>query len=328
MVPSFQILALSGGGYLGLYTATVLSHLEQACGVPLGRKFDLLAGTSVGGIIALGLAAEVPAKEIKSAFEEFGTTIFSRRSVPKTSVGRGFDLLRSALTPKYDSAGLRETLLSLFPKGLLIGDLLHPVIIPTVNLTKGKPQIFKTPHHPTFVTDLHRSVIDVAIAGAAAPTFFPIAEVANELYADGGLYANAPDILALHEAEHFLGASVDGVRLLSVGTTTAQFSFSHEHGNNIGITGWLSDQRLINVILASQQQSVGYMAAHRLGDRYLRLDALQSKEQERYLALDVATEAAQKTIRGLADSTAQEHASDPILKSILEHTAKVPTFYP
>lgn len=56
----FRILALAGGGYLGLYTATVLAALEERCGVPLGQRFDLIAGTSVGGILAVALAYEVP----------------------------------------------------------------------------------------------------------------------------------------------------------------------------------------------------------------------------------------------------------------------------
>ena len=65
-----QILSLSGGGYLGLYTAAVLAAIEERIKAPLATRFDLIAGTSVGGIIALGIANEVPAADIKKAFEE------------------------------------------------------------------------------------------------------------------------------------------------------------------------------------------------------------------------------------------------------------------
>jgi patatin-like phospholipase/acyl hydrolase len=84
MVERFNILSLSGGGFLGLYTVSVLAGLEEVVGGPIARHFDLLAGTSVGGIIALGLAAEIPAHTIKEAFEQNGTAIFSGRPAPSS----------------------------------------------------------------------------------------------------------------------------------------------------------------------------------------------------------------------------------------------------
>ena len=54
--PDFHILALSGGGFRGLYTATVLRHIEESLGAPLANRFDLICGTSAGGLLALGLA--------------------------------------------------------------------------------------------------------------------------------------------------------------------------------------------------------------------------------------------------------------------------------
>lgn len=323
----FNILSLSGGGFLGLYTVSVLAGLEEATGAPIGRHFDLMAGTSVGGIIALGLAAEVPAATIKEAFERNGTAIFSDRPAPVTKLEVVRDLMRAARKPKYQADALRRTIAEIVGEGTRIGDLKHRVIVPAVNLTKGRPQLFKTPHHSTFRTDLYIPVVDVALATAAAPTYFPIAEIGDSLFADGGLYANSPDLMALHEAEHFLEQDVRFIHLLSIGTSTSQFSFAHAHGRQLGTLGWWSAQRLVNVIIASQQLSVDYMVGHRLQGRYLRLDAAQSKEQERHLALDVATEAAQKTIRGLASATVQSHINDPRLQSFLSHPAPAPIFH-
>ena len=82
-----HVLALSGGGYRGLYTATVLAELEQAMGRPMASHFDLICGTSVGGMLALGLAAEIPATELKRLFEEQGRRIFSRSSWLRRAVG-------------------------------------------------------------------------------------------------------------------------------------------------------------------------------------------------------------------------------------------------
>lgn len=63
--PPLHVLALSGGGYRGLYTATVLAELEQVLGRPIAQHFDLICGTSAGGMLALGLANEIPASELK-----------------------------------------------------------------------------------------------------------------------------------------------------------------------------------------------------------------------------------------------------------------------
>lgn len=322
----FNILSLSGGGFLGLYTITVLSALEKVSREPIARRFDLLAGTSVGGIIALGLAAEVPAKTIQTAFERNGIAIFSDRPTPTNFFSTIWDIGRSIFKPRHQADALKRTIAEIVGPNTQIGELKHRVLVPAVNLTKGRPQIFKTPHHPTFCTDSHLKVVDVALATAAAPTYFPIAEIGNSLYADGGLYANSPDLLAVHEAEHFLGQVKDSIYLLSIGTTTSQFSFAHACGRQLGLFGWSREQRLVNVIIASQQHSVNYIMEHRLADRYLRLDTDRSKEQERHLALDVATEHAQKTIRGLADATMQARISDPRLNAFLTHKASPALF--
>jgi len=200
-------------------------------------------------------------------------------------------------------------------------------MIPAVNLTKGEPEVFKTDHHPTFKRDLFLKVVDVALATSAAPSYFPIAEIGDELFADGGLYANSPDLLALHEAEHFFRVPLADIRILSIGTTTTRFSFSHQAGRDFGIVAWAIGQRLFRAMISSQQLGVHFMLQHKLGDRYLRLDRQQSREQEEDLALDVATEAAQKTIRGLAEATVRESINDPALETFLKYQAPPAVFY-
>ena len=82
----FRILSLSGGGYLGLYTAVVLADLEQRVGEPLGRRFDLIAGTSVGGLLAMALAFEVPMAQIVKLFVERGEEDFETGEVGDAEV--------------------------------------------------------------------------------------------------------------------------------------------------------------------------------------------------------------------------------------------------
>lgn len=321
----FQILSLSGGGYLGLYTVLVLEDLERQLGQPLASCFDLIAGTSIGGIIALGLAAERPAREIVESFDRLGTTIFSERAPPTTRIGRWREATRALFKPKYNGVALRDAVAQIVGDETLLGDLVHPVIITAVNLTNGRPQIFKTPHHPNFKRDHSIKVVDVAMATSAAPTYFPLAQVGDHLFADGGLYANSPDLMAIHEAEHFLNVPANDIRLLSVGTTTTLFSFPQSGGKRLGIMDWF--ERLPKVMIATQQASVDDMMRHKLAERYVRVDAIQSPEQMRELGLDVATEHARRTIRAMAATSVQRSSNDPMLEEMLAYRAHPPKFH-
>lgn len=310
-----KVLCLSGGGFLGLYTATVLEKLEARFGGPIADYFDLIAGTSVGGIIGLGLANNIPAKDIAEAMRAEGPKIFGYSRPPRGKIAETFELAKSALSAKYKSEKLRNLISDLAGPELLIRDLKHRVLIPSVNLTKGAPQMFKTPHHPTLVRDGERSVVDVALATSAAPTFFPMHIIDNQRFADGGMYANSPDLMALHEVIHFLGATEDSTSVLSIGTTSAKFSLASSTEKNLGWKGWMSGQRLVSVMIASQQLSAHYMMQHKLGSRYFRIDTDQSKEQERELSLDTASETAISDLSGLADASFQTEVAKSDLQA-------------
>lgn len=322
-----QILALSGGGFLGLYTACVLAELEKESGRQAFQMFDLIAGTSIGGIIALGLAAGKPAADIRDAMIKMGPDIFTTKPPPQTGLGQKWALRKNATHALYDSTKLREVIEQLVGADTKIGHLRQRVVIPAVNLTKGGPQVFKTGHHETFVRDWKMKVVDAALATSAAPTFFPLHRIGGELFADGGLYANAPDQVALHEAEHFLGWPISDVVLLSIGTTTSQFSFSNTVSNDMGWMAWMEDQRLPSVMIASQQAVVLHILRHRLGDRFLRIDRTQSAQQERSLGLDVASPGAILDLKGLAEASAREHLVDARIRATLGHEAAAPHFY-
>ncbi|WP_022696347.1 CBASS cGAMP-activated phospholipase [Euryhalocaulis caribicus] len=316
-----KLLCLSGGGYLGLFTAAVLDKLEQEHGQPLARYFDLIAGTSIGGILALALANEVRMESVVDAMVEKGPALFGQGRPAKGIFGL-LELRKNACRPKYKAETLRDLITSLIQEDVLVGDLKHRVLIPSVNLTKGSPQIFKTGHHPTFVRDPQKSVVDVALATSAAPTFFGMHTIGNERFADGGVYANSPDLLALHEATHFLGAKDDDVSILSIGTTSTNFSMAGSTKSKLGWAGWMKEQRLTSVMISSQQMMSDFMLKHKLGERYLRIDRAQSKEQERELSLDTASKVAQDDLRGLAEAAFQEHVAHSQLKAFFAEEAK------
>lgn len=318
----FHALSLSGGGYRGLFTARVLQGIEDHIGEPIGRRFDLTCGTSIGGIIALAVAFEIEMRRVVEVFEQHGESIFPPHRPPSSKLGKVVDFWRHRSRPRYDAMPLREAVLELVDKDATLGDALHPVLIPAVNVTQGRPQVFKTRHKPEWVRDWQQKAVDVALATGAAPTFFELAEVGGNLYVDGGLFANSPDLIAIHEAEHFLGVPIGAIRLLSVGTTTKSYSIAVSAGRAFGIGDWMDEERLFAVTISSQQQFVEQLAAHRLEERFLRIDHEPSVEQTRDLGLDIATEAARKTLIGLAEKTVTDALSGR-LQPFVRHEPKL-----
>lgn len=318
----FQILSLSGGGYRGLYTAAVLAAIEKHSKQPIGTFFEIIAGTSIGGIIALAAAFEVEMAKVLKIFEEAGSSIFPAR--PGGNFLRKYlNLISDFRRPLYSTEPLRKVIEGLIGKNVKLGDAKHPLLIPTVNLTQGTPQVFKTHHHPNFIRDWQFNVVDVALATSAAPTFFPPARLANSLYADGGLVANSPDLVAVHEATHFLRIPRDRVWMVSIGTTTSKYSVPDAPGNAYGVRFWIADHehRLPNILISAQQQFAQQITEHILEDRYLRIDTVPSHEQAPYLGLDVVTTTATATLCALGEKAGTDALGKKYMQDILSHRA-------
>ncbi len=299
----FRILALSGGGFLGLYTAALLAALETRSGEPIGRRFDLIAGTSVGAILAAAVALEVPLREIVELFQQHGAEVFSPRAMPSGALGRLLDLTRSVLGPKYSGQVLREALTARLGQRTL-AEVRHPVLLPAVNISRSQTKVFKSPHVAASKGDEATLIVDAAMASCAAPAYFPAVRIGADLYADGGLFAVAPDQVALHEALHFMAIDEARVRMLSIGTATAGYQPSQAPAEDAGAVGWLSDGRLIMTMVSVQQQHVQAMMEDRLGDRYLRLDARWPAQAG--LGIDVATPEAAQLLVAMAEQTLRE----------------------
>jgi len=318
----FKILALTGGGYLGFYTASALAGLEARLQRPLAAHFDLISGTSVGGIIALGLAAGVPAARIVEAFESDGQKIFPERARPKQTHKQIFEFLRLIRRPKHDSGELRRTVDRILGPGLTMADLQARVLIPTFNLSRGLPELFRTPHAPDADRHAAVQVADVALATAAAPLYFPTARINGEAFVDGGVFASAPDLLALNEALSVLGQCESDVWMLSVGTTSARFAFDFDGGAQPGLFGWAREQRLVRVMLAAQQSSTADLVGARLGARYIRLDAEPSVDQALSIGLDIATPAAKAILESLAERSLADCRQSAELAALLDNATR------
>lgn len=316
---TFHVLALSGGGYRGLYAATVLAELETALGRPIASHFDLLCGTSAGALLALGLAADIPAAELKSLFEQQGVRIFGNRSLARSVFGFW-------LTAKHNSSGLHEVLTERFAD-LTVGHLKHRVLIPAVNYTTGRGQFFKTPHHPSFELDYKMRVVDVAMATAAAPVYFPLARNDRGVFADGGLVGNAPGLFGLHEVRTFLAPRQDvRVRVLSIGTMTIGATLRGSAGLDRGFGRWRGS--LFDLVISAQESSVDYMLRQSLGEDYFQIDDKATPDQSQDIkALDMVSTASTNTLRDRGTHAAQRTLGDPKFQPFRAHRADAPIFF-
>lgn len=323
----FRVLCLSGGGFKGLFSSRVLEHVERHTGRLIADSFELIAGTSVGAIIALAAAARVDMKTLTTRLQELGPRVFSGHEHSVGLIGKAQRFIENSRKPKYDASKLRSSLIDIFGEKK-IGDLTAAVVIPATNLTAGRPKVFKTPHHTRFFRDQHYSLVDVAMASAAAPTYFSLACVENEMFADGGLFATAPDLVATHEAETWLDIAREEMRILSVGTVSTRFSLPHNLGLEFGIINWMVNQRLLEAMFSSQQQLSQSMLQQRYGSHYVRIDATPSKEISQSIGLDIADRATQSTLLGLADDQAGSALNDPNLLEMLSAPARpVPMYH-
>jgi uncharacterized protein len=292
----FQVLTLSGGGFRGLYTAKILADLEQEIGGHIAQKFDLIAGTSIGGILALAIAMEIPAERMVKLFENHGHEIFKRR----------FSMLGMLRAP-YSSEPLARLLMDaeLFGEKT-VGACKHPVIVPAINYSTGMPQVFKTPHHESFKRDHQFRLIDVALATSAAPGYFPRHFFNNNQYVDGGLYANAPGLLAVHEAEVFFGCAPANIQVFSIGTMSSRFTVDPRRNRRGGAYDWGGfnpadmPKRLFGLSISVQESLSDFVLKHRLGGRYILLDDVLTDERAQAVALDRVDAAAKEVLLGAA----------------------------
>ncbi|HLH36409.1 MAG TPA: CBASS cGAMP-activated phospholipase [Alloacidobacterium sp.] len=210
----FRILSIDGGGIKGVFPAAFLAELEKSLPEPIYRYFDLIAGTSTGGIIALGLGLGLSASAITSFYEKYGPSIF-----PAAFLSTPMRLVRQIFSSKYSPDALRIALEGEY-KHSTLGDSKVRLLIPSFNVNNGEVHIYKTRHHERFRTDFRVSMVDVALATTAAPTYFPTHKGAGQaLYIDGGLWANNPVGNAVVEAVSWLGISPQRMRVLSLGCT-------------------------------------------------------------------------------------------------------------
>lgn len=306
---SKAILALDGGGIRGIIPALVLADLEQRTGRPVADSFDLIAGTSTGGIIALALT--VPdqhgrprwrASDLVALYEHEGARIFSHHL--RSSL-RG---LGGMIHEKYDAAGL-ERIVSAYCGDARLSQAVTDVLVTSYDVVERRPHFFDSAmarRDP--VSDL--TMAQVARATSAAPTYFapPSIERPGDqgslVVVDGGVYANNPAMCAWVEAEK---QGVDGdVRLVSIGTGHLTRPLPYEEVRHWGLAQWA--RPILDVVFDGVSKTIDYQLQQLLGaGRYWRFQPTLTVAKD---DLDDARPENIQALRQHAERMISERAAD------------------
>lgn len=230
----FRILSIDGGGIRGVFPAAFLAELESRFlgGSSIANHFDMVAGTSTGGIIALALAHGMTAREALNIYLDRGERIFP----PAVGLSKMSRMLRWVFKPKHDQAALKEELLRIFGDKVL-DDAVTRLVVPSFEGRHGEPFLYKTPHHPDYQKDRHKKFAHVALHTTAAPTYYPGVEDDGYIMIDGGIWANNPVMNALIDALACFDVAREDVRILSLGTGESTFTVD-ERARLGGIKEW------------------------------------------------------------------------------------------
>lgn len=296
----FRILAIDGGGICGILPAAYLRELEGRFlnGNSIGSYFDMIAGTSTGGVIALGLACRMNAGDILKLYTERGEAIFP----PGNAVTRALRKCRHVLRYIYDEKSLETELRKIFGDRVF-GAAGTRLVIPAFEGRYGEPWIYKTPHHPDYSKDQHEQMARVAMATAAAPTYFKAFENNHYMFVDGGIWANNPIMNAVVDALSCFDLDRRQIEVLSLGCgetvrrVDAKLSVA-------GLWGW---RGVIKAAIRAQSRNALGQAYLLLGkDHVVRVDA---PESDKPIELDDVRRA-RKELPALARALADANGHD------------------
>lgn len=293
--PTRRLLCLSGGGYRGLFSAVVLQHIEtrlQARGIARLRDyFDLVAGTSIGGLLACGIAAGVAAGRLRDTLLAEGSTVFPERSFPKA---------RQLLGPLYSS----ETLAAVARKALgpaatrTLAETDVALLVPAVSWVSGALVRFESrglvgaraPATP---------LLDVCLATAAAPTYFAPHALDTDVLVDGGLVANAPDLSAVVAAQQRWGLALADIEVLSIGTAGSPAGGMLADVPRSGVR-WARGAEIVKLVLTAQERLAVAQCQALLHSGYFRIDQQPSQGHLALQALDRVDASTTLTLQKLA----------------------------
>jgi len=290
MKRKIKILSLDGGGIRGVISAVILNYIEKRLqketGDPhaaLADYFDLVAGTSTGGILACYyLLPPMPGQDSHSRYSAaeaidmyalHGKEIFNRKF-----------LRRGVAQEKYSVAGL-EKILKKCMGDTTLAESRKNCIVTAYDVTERKAVLFTSPEAREYE---HRNYLlrDVARATSAAPTYFELAAVrsmggASSYLIDGAVYAGNPTMCAVVEAnksdygDECKNPSINDLYIVSVGTGKENKKYDYNKAKGWGAVGWA--RPMIDILLSASAEVVDYQMKQLFkvagcSDCYVRLE--------------------------------------------------------
>lgn len=262
MAQRIRVLSIDGGGIRGIIPALVLAELERRSGRRVFELFDLIAGTSTGGIIACALCVPepLPAEQLVALYEEEGPEIFDRSIWQRVRSAEGL------IDEKYDDGAL-DRALERFLSDKRLGETVPDLLVPAYDTAVPGPHFFKTRAvRADPGSDVPLS--EVARATSAAPTYFEPLAAGGRSLIDGGVFAPNPAMCAYAEVlRDFPGAEV---ALVSLGTGELTRRRPWEQIKDWGVAHWA--RPILDVVFDGISDAVDYQLRQALGEGgYLRL---------------------------------------------------------
>ena len=264
----FRILSIDGGGIKGIFPAAVLAELEKRYlgGKSVANYFDLIVGTSTGGVISLGLGAGLNSQELLGLYRDRGREIFP----PKGKFSHALATAGQLIRYRYD----REILSNVLHQYLgdkTLAQSQYRLCIPSSEGQHGEVYVFKTPHHPDYRLDAKEKLLKVALATSAAPTFFRVLEDNGYKFVDGGIWSNNPAMIALVEALSAFDVRREQIKILSLGCGSTPFKTNKRMIRLGGFAAWW---KIIFAAMHFQSVTALGQAGLLIGqDRITRIDA-------------------------------------------------------
>lgn len=315
-MPVGRILTLDGGGIRGLISAIWLQALDERLAAAgkggVRARFDLVAGSSTGALLAAGLASGIAPRELTALYEHFGDEVFPGRVERLWSrFTRTFTEGLSA--PRYSAHGLEAVLQRVFGERML-GSATPRLMAIAYDTLSRNPVFFKSfkPEHATI------PLWEVCRAATAAPAYFPAhlttLEGQRRALIDGGVVANNPTACAIAEAVRLNGDErLDALVVLSIGTGQATRPISERDATHWGALEWAIP--IIDVLFDGSADAVHYIADQILPEgRYVRLQARLLRGYDDFDNVDATNLAGlRQTAKAYLATAAVEQALDRLV---------------
>ena len=315
---TFNILSIDGGGILGLYSAEVLALIEKELfkkGTTFSNRFNLIAGTSTGGIIALALSLGYSPTEISELYKLHGEKIFHKSYFKY--------LFRNWIfTNRYSSLPLQNALTEFFGDKT-VNDCKTNICILAIDVSNCQPIIFKTNHNGNLTRDIDVKLTDIALATSAAPTYFPLHSFGYYRgLADGGLWQNNPALFAIIEAcTYFVGEDkeYDSINILSIGNPLSAIKETVSvETRKSGLIKWASKMVTMPMKISSfgVHNIINFLSRNEALSihKYLRIESqnLPDKPECKKLSLDSANPKTYKLLSELSFNDFTKNKADII----------------